>query len=61
MTKYICSKKFSCGFMQVLGALVTHVGSGVSFEVSSSLQIMVSFATKHAGELIPLSSHINGR
>lgn len=58
---YICSKKFSLGFVQVLGALVTHVGSGVSFEVSSALQIMVSFATKHARELIPLSSHINGK
>ncbi|XVE78448.1 hypothetical protein DITRI_Ditri13aG0146000 [Diplodiscus trichospermus] len=45
---------------EVLGALVTHVGSGVSFEVSSALQIMASFATKHAREMIPLSSHING-
>ncbi|XVF81614.1 hypothetical protein PTKIN_Ptkin15bG0169300 [Pterospermum kingtungense] len=45
---------------EVLGALVTHVGSGVSFEISSALQIMVSFASKHARELIPLSSHING-
>ncbi|KAK8517816.1 hypothetical protein V6N12_016656 [Hibiscus sabdariffa] len=45
---------------EVLGALVTHVGSAVSFEVSSALQIMVSLATKHARELIPLSSHING-
>ncbi|OMO97001.1 hypothetical protein CCACVL1_04714 [Corchorus capsularis] len=45
---------------EVLGALVTHVGSGVSSEVSSALQIMASLATKHAQELIPLSSHING-
>ncbi|GMI98522.1 Fanconi Anemia D2 [Hibiscus trionum] len=45
---------------EVLGALVTHVGSAVSFEVSSALQIMTSLATKHARELIPLSSHING-
>ncbi|XVF20995.1 hypothetical protein REPUB_Repub12eG0052600 [Reevesia pubescens] len=45
---------------EVLGALVTHVGSAVSFEVSSALQIMASLATKHARELIPLSSHING-
>ncbi|KAL4366416.1 hypothetical protein GQ457_05G005000 [Hibiscus cannabinus] len=45
---------------EVLGALVTHVGSAVSFEVSSALQIMVSLSTKHARELIPLSSHING-
>ncbi|KAE8685889.1 hypothetical protein F3Y22_tig00111088pilonHSYRG00090 [Hibiscus syriacus] len=45
---------------EVLGSLVTHVGSAVSFEVSSALQIMASLATKHARELIPLSSHING-
>ncbi|XP_022759064.1 Fanconi anemia group D2 protein homolog isoform X2 [Durio zibethinus] len=45
---------------EVLGALVTHVGSGVSFEISSALEIMASLATKHAMELIPLSSHING-
>ncbi|WRX09860.1 Fanconi anemia protein FANCD2 - like 1 [Theobroma cacao] len=45
---------------EVLGALVTHVGSGVKSEVSSALQVMASLATKHAQELIPLSSHING-
>ncbi|XP_039021240.1 uncharacterized protein LOC120153327 [Hibiscus syriacus] len=45
---------------EILGSLVTHVGSAVSFEVSSAQQIMASLATKHARELIPLSSHING-
>ncbi|KAB2022435.1 hypothetical protein ES319_D07G210800v1 [Gossypium barbadense] len=45
---------------EVLGALVTHVGSAVSFEVTSALQIMASLASKHARELIPLSYHING-
>lgn len=60
MTKCICSMIFSFGFVQVLGALVTHVGSGVKSEVSSALQVMASLATKHAQELIPLSSHING-
>ncbi|XP_017979142.1 PREDICTED: Fanconi anemia group D2 protein isoform X5 [Theobroma cacao] len=50
----------SLQFKSVLGALVTHVGSGVKSEVSSALQVMASLATKHAQELIPLSSHING-
>lgn len=47
-------------FMQVLGALITHVGSGVSFEVSSALETMALLASEYAWELIPLSSHING-
>lgn len=46
--------------MQVLGALITHLGSGVSFEVSSALETMAVLASKYAQELIPLSSHING-
>ncbi|CAK7340364.1 unnamed protein product [Dovyalis caffra] len=45
---------------EVLGALVTHVGSGVSFEVNSSLDTMALLASKYPQELIPLSSHING-
>ncbi|GLT94035.1 hypothetical protein SLE2022_117980 [Rubroshorea leprosula] len=45
---------------EVLGAIITHVGSGVCSEVSSALQLMVFLASKHAEELIPLSSHING-
>ncbi|KAJ0027301.1 hypothetical protein Pint_36585 [Pistacia integerrima] len=45
---------------EVLGALITHVGSGVSFEVSSALETMALLASKYAPELIPLSSHING-
>jgi hypothetical protein len=47
-------------FLQVLGALVTHVGSGVSFEVNSSLNTMALLASKYPQELIPLSAHING-
>ncbi|XP_057476207.1 uncharacterized protein LOC130764144 isoform X1 [Actinidia eriantha] len=45
---------------EVLGALVTHVGSGISFEVSSALEAMVLLASKFSHELIPLSSHISG-
>ncbi|KAJ6912410.1 Fanconi anemia group D2 protein [Populus alba x Populus x berolinensis] len=45
---------------EVLGALVTHVGSGVSFEVNSSLNTMALLASKYPQELIPLSAHING-
>lgn len=46
--------------MQVLGALITHMGSGVNFEVSSALETLSLLASKYAPELIPLSSHING-
>ncbi|KAJ9185042.1 hypothetical protein P3X46_004717 [Hevea brasiliensis] len=45
---------------EVLSALVTHVGSGVSFEVTSALETMAFMASKYAQELIPLSTHING-
>ncbi|GAV74416.1 hypothetical protein CFOL_v3_17896 [Cephalotus follicularis] len=45
---------------EVLGALVTHVGTGVSFEVSSALETLALLASKYALELIPLSSHVNG-
>lgn len=47
-------------FLQVLSSLVTHVGSGVSFEVTSALETMAFMASKYAQELIPLSTHING-
>ncbi|TXG57764.1 hypothetical protein EZV62_015593 [Acer yangbiense] len=45
---------------EVLGALITHVGSGVSFEVCSALETMALLASKYTRELIPLSCHING-
>lgn len=46
--------------MQVLGALVTHVGSGIGYEVSSAMEAMVLLASKYSREMIPLSCHING-
>ncbi|KAF8413568.1 hypothetical protein HHK36_001559 [Tetracentron sinense] len=45
---------------EVLGALVTHIGSGISYEVNSALETMVLLASKYSEELIPLSSYING-
>ncbi|XP_050224331.1 uncharacterized protein LOC126674021 isoform X2 [Mercurialis annua] len=45
---------------EVLGALVTHVGSGVSFEVNSALEALSLLVAKHDQELIPYSTHING-
>nr|XP_016489377.1 PREDICTED: Fanconi anemia group D2 protein homolog isoform X1 [Nicotiana tabacum] len=45
---------------EVLGALITHVGSGISHEVSSALDVLVLLASKYSQELIPLSSHITG-
>nr|GMC91789.1 Fanconi anemia group D2 protein homolog isoform X2 [Ipomoea batatas] len=43
---------------ELLGALITHVGSGISHEVRSGLQAMALIASKYSHELIPLSSHI---
>ncbi|CAL5076803.1 unnamed protein product [Urochloa decumbens] len=45
---------------ELVGSLVAHIGSGVSYEVSSSLDIMISLASNHSEELIPISSHITG-
>ncbi|XP_010247495.1 PREDICTED: Fanconi anemia group D2 protein [Nelumbo nucifera] len=45
---------------EVLGSLVAHIGSGISYEVNSALETMVLLASKYAQELIPLSSYING-
>lgn len=44
----------------MLGALVTHVGSGISFEVNSALETMVFLASKYSQELVRFSYHING-
>lgn len=46
--------------LQVLGALVTHIGSGISYEVNSALDTMVLLTAKYSPELLPLSSYING-
>ncbi|KAL6880204.1 hypothetical protein ACP4OV_011769 [Aristida adscensionis] len=45
---------------ELLGSLVTHIGSGVSFEVSSALDIMISLTSNNPEEFIPISSHITG-
>ncbi|KAK9073621.1 hypothetical protein SSX86_007945 [Deinandra increscens subsp. villosa] len=45
---------------EVLGSLVTHVGSGITFEVSSALDAMVMLASKYSQELIPICSYITG-
>ncbi|XP_020537844.1 Fanconi anemia group D2 protein homolog isoform X2 [Jatropha curcas] len=45
---------------EVLSALITHLGSGVSFEVNSALEVLALLASKYAQELIPLTTHING-
>ncbi|XP_020092932.1 Fanconi anemia group D2 protein isoform X2 [Ananas comosus] len=45
---------------EVLGALVTRIGSGVDHEVSSALKTMILLTSKYSKELIPFSSHING-
>ncbi|KAG7616033.1 putative fanconi anemia protein FANCD2 [Arabidopsis thaliana] len=45
---------------EILGALVTHVGSDNKFEVSSVLEMMTALVKKYAQQLLPFSSHING-
>ncbi|KAF9613441.1 hypothetical protein IFM89_008271 [Coptis chinensis] len=45
---------------EILDALVTHIGSGVIYEVGSALEAMVLLASKYSQELITLSSYING-
>ncbi|WZZ79045.1 hypothetical protein YC2023_099617 [Brassica napus] len=45
---------------EILGALVTHVGSDNKFEVSSVLEMMTVLVKKYAQQLLPFSSHING-
>ncbi|KAF8086974.1 hypothetical protein N665_0606s0001, partial [Sinapis alba] len=45
---------------EILGALVTHVGSDNKFEVSSVLEMMTVLAKNYAQQLLPFSSHING-
>lgn len=50
----------TCSRQEVLGALVTHVGSGISFEVNSALETMVFLASKYSQELVRFSYHING-
>ncbi|XP_066393336.1 uncharacterized protein [Miscanthus floridulus] len=45
---------------ELVGSLVAHIGSGVSYEVSSALDIMISLTSNNSEELIPISSHITG-
>nr|XP_017231975.1 PREDICTED: Fanconi anemia group D2 protein isoform X1 [Daucus carota subsp. sativus] len=45
---------------EVLGAIVTHMGSGSSFEVDSALDVMILLASKYSQEMLPLSSYISG-
>lgn len=46
--------------VKVLGALLTHVGSGVCYEVSAALDTLVKLATRKSQELTSLSSHLTG-
>nr|BAD31595.1 putative fanconi anemia, complementation group D2 [Oryza sativa Japonica Group] len=46
--------------VKLIGSLIAHIGSGVSLEVSSALDIMISLTSDKPEELIPLSSHITG-
>lgn len=45
---------------EVVGALVTHIGSGIAHEVTSALETLILLTSRYSEELIPLSSHITG-
>ncbi|XP_058097444.1 uncharacterized protein LOC131242659 isoform X2 [Magnolia sinica] len=45
---------------EILGALVTHIGSGISHEVNSALETMILLASKYSQDILPLSSYISG-
>ncbi|KAI0501331.1 hypothetical protein KFK09_016275 [Dendrobium nobile] len=45
---------------EVLGALVTHIGSGIAHEVCSALETLIFLTMRYTEDLIPISSHISG-
>ncbi|KAK8957970.1 hypothetical protein KSP39_PZI000438 [Platanthera zijinensis] len=45
---------------EVVGALVTHIGSGIAHEVTSALDTLILLTSRYSEELIPISSHITG-
>ncbi|XP_020599802.1 Fanconi anemia group D2 protein homolog isoform X2 [Phalaenopsis equestris] len=45
---------------EVLGALVTHIGSGIAYEVSSALETLIVLSSRYTEDLIPISSHVTG-
>ncbi|KAL8138162.1 hypothetical protein V2J09_004163 [Rumex salicifolius] len=60
---YICmfeEIKDAYSRQEVLGSLLTHIGSGPSFVVDSALDTLLLLASNHAHELVSLSAHING-
>ncbi|WCJ28680.1 hypothetical protein M5689_010363 [Euphorbia peplus] len=45
---------------EVIGSIITHVGSGISFEVNSALEALSFLVSKYARDLISFATHING-
>ncbi|PKA50881.1 hypothetical protein AXF42_Ash007536 [Apostasia shenzhenica] len=45
---------------EVLGVLVTHIGSGIAYEVSSALETLIILTSRYSEQLITMSSHITG-
>ena len=46
--------------VKILGALASHVGSGISLEVNTALEAMLKLTSKHPEELVQLASHLTG-
>ncbi|XP_020518624.1 Fanconi anemia group D2 protein homolog isoform X1 [Amborella trichopoda] len=45
---------------EVLGSLITHMGSGIIYEVNAALETMMVLTSKYPQDLVSISSHING-
>lgn len=46
--------------VQVLGSLITHIGSGLSTEIGAALDTLWLITKRKAQELLPMSSFLNG-
>ena len=49
------SKNYSCFLQEVVGALVTHVGSGFSNEADSSLDVLRELVENHPSDMTPFA------
>ena len=61
LTKNIFPTSDYDNHLQVLGSLITHIGSGVPHEVGAALDTLLLLVKKHAPELLPMSSFLNGQ
>jgi Fanconi anemia group D2 protein len=46
--------------LQVLGSLITHIGSGISSEIGAALDTLWLITKRKPQELLPMSTFLNG-